>query len=89
MIAMSLQEAHRQFAWPTPEQILEPSGAGPNVFAKLAKDKLGKTIELLHDGSGVKVGILAANPENDATESPIAVVCEFNRSVSEKTLFYF
>jgi hypothetical protein len=83
---MSLQETHRQLDWPTPEQVVNPSGAGPNVFAQLAKDKLGKAIERLQDGAGVKVGILAANPEDDATESPLAVVCEFHRGVSEKTL---
>lgn len=86
MVVMSLYEAHRQFAWPTPEQILDPSGAGPHVFAQLAKDKLGKAIERLRDGVGVKVGVLAANPEDDATESPLAIVCEFQRTVSEKTL---
>ncbi|OGR23752.1 MAG: restriction endonuclease subunit M [Desulfuromonadaceae bacterium GWB2_53_15] len=83
---MSLYEAYKQFAWPTPEQILNPSGAGPNVFAQLAKDKLGKAIERLQDGTGVRVGILAASPEDDATESPLAIVCEFQRTASEKTL---
>ena len=83
---MSLYEAHKQFAWPSPEQILDPSGAGPNVFAQLAKDKLGKAIERLQDGAGVKVGVLAASPEDDATESPLAIVCEFQRTTTEKTL---
>lgn len=83
---MTLYYAHKQLDWPTPDQVLDPSGAGPNVFAQLAKDKLGKAIERLRDGAGVKVGILAANPEADATESPLAVVCEFHRAVSEKTL---
>lgn len=83
---MSLYEAHKQFDWPTPKQILDPSGAGPNVFAQLAKDKLGKAIERLQDGAGVKVGVLSASPEDDATESPLAVVCEFQRTASENTL---
>jgi N-6 DNA Methylase len=86
MVAMSLYEAHKQFAWPSPDQILDPSGAGPNVFAHLAKEKLGKALERLQDGTGVKVGILAASPEDDATESPLAIVCEFQRTASEKTL---
>lgn len=83
---MSLNEAHKQFAWPSPEQILDPSGAGPNVFAQLAKDKLGKAIERMQDGAGVRVGVLAASPEDDATESPLAIVCEFQRTATEKTL---
>ena len=61
---MSLYEAHKQLAWPSPEQILDPSGAGPNVFAQLAKDKLGKAIGRLQDGAGVKVGVLSASPED-------------------------
>lgn len=83
---MSLYEAHKQFAWPSPEQIIDPSGAGPSVFSRLAKDKVGKAIERLQDGVGVKVGVLAASPEDDATESPLAIVCEFQRAASEKTL---
>lgn len=85
-IYMSLFEAHKQFAWPSPEQILDPSGAGPNVFAQLAQDKLGKAIERLQDGAGVKVGVLTASPEDDATESPLAIVCEFQRITTERTL---
>lgn len=83
---MSLEISHKMLDWPTPEQVLDPSGAGPSVFAQLAKEKLGKAIERLQDGMGVKVGILTANPEDDATESPLAVVCEFHRAVSESTL---
>jgi hypothetical protein len=83
---MSLQGAHNLFDWPTPEQILDPSGAGPNVFAQLAKEKLGKAIGRLQGGAGVRVGILAANPEDDATEAPLAVVCEFQHLTTEKTL---
>jgi hypothetical protein len=54
---MSLYKTHMQFDWPPPEQILDPSGAGPNVFAQLAKDtkdKLGKAIERLPGGTDVK-----------------------------------
>lgn len=83
---MSLEVSHKMLDWPTPEQVLDPSGAGPSVFAQLAKEKLGKAIERLQDGMGVKVGILTANSEDDATESPLAVVCEFHRAVSESTL---
>lgn len=83
---MSLYETHRRLDWPSPEQILNPSGAGPNVFARLAKEKIGSAIERLPDGTGLRVGVLSASPENDATESPIAVVCEFQRPASECTL---
>jgi hypothetical protein len=34
----------------------------------------------------VQVGVLAANPNGDETEAPIAVVCDFSTPVSEATL---
>jgi hypothetical protein len=83
---MSLHEAHKQFAWPSPEQIIDPPGAGPSVFSQLAKDKIGRAIARLEDGAGVKVGILAASPDDDTTEAPLAIVCEFQGAASEQTL---
>ena len=65
---------------------MEPNGAGPSVYARLAREKLGRTISHLPDGAGVQVGVLAANPDGDATEAPIAVVCDFQRPVSDATL---
>lgn len=83
-----LELAHEKLHWPTPKQILAPSGAGPSVYARIAKEKLGKTISELPDGEGVQVGILAANPLGDSTEAPIAIVCNFQNEVSEETLKY-
>jgi len=81
-----LELAHEKLHWPTPQEILEPSGAGPNVYAQLAREKLGRTISKLSDGHGVQIGVLAANPKGDSTETPIALVCDFPGEVSEETL---
>ncbi|MEG3900918.1 N-6 DNA methylase [Microcoleus sp. B4-C5] len=81
-----LELAHKNLHWPTPQQILEPSGAGPSIYARKAKEKLGRTISRLPDGDGVQIGVLAANPQGDSTEAPIALVCDFPREVSEDTL---
>lgn len=81
-----LELAHEKLYWPTPQEILEPSGAGPSVYARIAKEKLGRTISKLSDGHDVQIGVLAANPQGDSTEAPIALVCDFQREVSEKTL---
>jgi hypothetical protein len=81
-----LELAYKNLHWPTPQQILEPSGAGPSIYARMAKEKLGRTISKLPDGDGVQIGVLAANPQGDSTESPIALVCDFPREVSEDTL---
>lgn len=81
-----IEEAHNILHWPAPTKILEPSGAGPRIFSQLAKNKLERSIGRLADGEGVVVGVLSANPDSDETEPPIAVVCEFPRVVSDKTL---
>ena len=81
-----LELAHEKLHWPTPQEILEPSGAGPSVYARIAKEKLGRTISKLSDGYGVQIGVLSANPQGDSTETPIALVCDFPGEVSEETL---
>jgi len=81
-----LELAHELLHWPTPQEILEPSGAGPSVYAQTAREKLGRTINQLADGHGVQIGVLAANPQGDSTETPIALVCDFPGELSEETL---
>ena len=81
-----LELAHEKLHWPTPQEILEPSGAGPSVYARIAREKLGRTISKLSDGHGVQIGVLAGNPQGDSTETPIALVCDFPTEISEETL---
>jgi hypothetical protein len=81
-----LELAHEKLYWPSPSQIWQPSGAGPSIYARLAQEKLERTIRNFPDGVGVQVGVLAANPDGDETEAPIAVVCDFSTPVSEATL---
>ena len=81
-----LELAHEKLHWPTPQEILEPSGAGPSVYARIAREKLGRTISKLSDGHGVQIGVLSANPQGDSTETPIALVCDFPTEISEETL---
>jgi len=81
-----LELAHQKLHWPTPKEILDPSGAGPSVYARIAREKLGRTISKLADGQGVQIGVLAANSQGDSTETPIALVCDFPAEVSEETL---
>ncbi|MEQ9373457.1 MAG: N-6 DNA methylase [Coleofasciculus chthonoplastes F3-SA18-01] len=81
-----LELAHEKLYWTHPSQIWQPTGAGASVYARLAQEKLGRTIRNLPDGAGVQVGVLAANPHGDDTEAPIAIVCDFPRPISESTL---
>jgi|GEM_PF-3881469 len=72
-----LELAHEKLYWTHPSQIWQPTGAGASVYARLAQEKLGRTIRNLPDGANVQVGVLAANPHGDDTEAPIAIVCNF------------
>lgn len=82
-----LEVIHEKLYWPKPNQILTPTGAGPNIFVQLANEKLGKTIlRDCRDGTNVKVGILTSNPAGDETTAPIAIVCDFNKPISQVIL---
>lgn len=82
-----LQIAHDILYWPSPDQIWEPSGSGAKFYAELASKKIGHNLRReCTDADGVRVGILAANPAGNDTEAPIAIVCEFPRSVSVATI---
>ena len=80
-----LELAHEKLYWPKPSQIWEPSGSGPKVYAQLASEKIGEKIkrEFREEARGLTVSVLAANPEGDETEAPIAIVCQFSRPVSQ------
>jgi hypothetical protein len=82
---VSLELAHQQLGWPLPQEILTPSGSGPNALTHLARKKIGQTLTRL-DGQEVRVGVLVAAPNSNATEAPLAVVCEFSRRASQVTL---
>ncbi|MEP1079277.1 N-6 DNA methylase [Leptolyngbya sp. PL-A3] len=82
-----LEIAHENLYWPSPNQIWKPSGAGAKFYAELASKKIGQNLRrTCSDADGVKVGILAANPDGTDTETPIAIVCEFSRLVSPETI---
>jgi len=81
-----LELAHEKLYWTHPSQIWQPTGAGASIYARLAQEKLGRTIRNLPDGANVQVGVLAANPHGDDTEAPIAIVCNFPEPISESTL---
>jgi type I restriction-modification system DNA methylase subunit len=80
-----LELAHERLYWPEPSQIWHPSGSGPKVYAELASEKIGEKIKrkFPDDARGLEVSVLAANPEGDGTEAPIAIVCQFSRPVSQ------
>lgn len=89
---MNLAEAHQFLSWPTPERILKPSGGGMSHLATVARTKIEAPLTRAatpENGSAkitIRTGLLAANPEAEKTEAPLAIICEFNRNVSLETL---
>ncbi len=39
-----LEITHDNLFWPSPKQILEPTGIGPGIYAQLAREKVGNAI---------------------------------------------
>lgn len=88
---MNLAEAQQQLAWPSPERILAPSGGGMAHLASIARAKIEAPLTRFAlseraDSTRVRTGLLSANPESEKTEAPLALVCEFNKHVSIRTL---
>ena len=81
---MSLDYAQREFGWPSKDEILAPKGIGAAIYAQQAQEKIGSAIGRLSGGAGVRVGVLASDP--DATAAPLAIVCDFPNRVSDETL---
>jgi hypothetical protein len=82
-----LEIAHKKLFWPEPAQIFEPTGTGPSIFARLAQEKIGKSIGRdFPEAKGLKVGILSSKPLNDETEAPLAIVCAFEKPITQETL---
>lgn len=80
---MLLELAHEKLGWPRRDAVLNPAGAGPSVYARLVQAKVGGALSRRQDVSRVSVGVLTADPAADATEPPIAIVCEFPGVASE------
>lgn len=83
---MILDLAHQHLRWPRRDQVLNPPGFGPSVYARLADQKLGSALRRMADVHELHVGILAVDPVAKATEAPLAIVCEFDRPVNSQTL---
>jgi hypothetical protein len=83
---MSLQRTEIELGWPPKEQILQPSGAGAAVNATLAREKVGRSLGSLDGAADAQIGILSLDPFADVTQTPLALVCEFQRLVPIETL---
>ena len=83
---MLLEIACQKLGWPSHEQVLRPSAAGPRHYAERVAKKIGEVLQRQMSGVEVTTGILCADPHADTSEAPIAVVCQFSRMVSDEVL---
>ena len=82
----TLSQISQRFGWPSVKQITNPSGSGPSIITQSVAAKIGKNLSAQNDDLEINTGALFANPKTDKTEPPLAIVCEFNRSVNNETL---
>ncbi len=83
---MLYKDAHRFFGWPDRPQVFEPEGAGARAYADEVKRKIGAELQRQFPNLVVEAGVLAADPNSDSTEAPIAIVCEFPSGATDKAL---
>lgn len=83
---MLLDDAHQTLGWPERTQVLMPKGEGPKVYADFTKRKIEAELRRQYPAVVVHTGILATDPDDDATVAPLAVVCEFPAGAPEEVL---
>ena len=83
---MLYDDIHNWLGWPDSKQAFAPAGAGAKVYADFAQKKIQRAMEAEHRGVKVKVGVLAADPNSDSSEAPLALVCEFPRAAGDDVL---
>jgi hypothetical protein len=81
-----LSTMHREFGWPTPEAIVAPEGAGPAMYARLARQKIGASLNRMAGDGAVEVGVLSLDSASDTSEAPLAIVCRFARPADARLL---
>lgn len=83
---MLYDDAYQFFGWPDRPQVFDPQGAGARAYADEVKRKIGAELQRQFPNLTVETGILAADPNSDSTEVPIAIVCEFPGGATDKAL---
>jgi hypothetical protein len=69
----------------TSNEIFSPNGVGAKVSAKLASEKIGNVIKR-EKGVQPKVGILVGNPKAKETQQLIAIICKFDKSITQDVI---
>src|SRR6266446_5109812 len=82
---MSLELTHEKLSWPSPREVRNPSGDGARIFAELARAKI-QTALAYSDTCSPQIGVLSRNSQAKETQSPLAIVAEFERRATDHVL---
>lgn len=82
-----LARLHDELGWPSPERVLRPCGGGAEMYGRLAREKVGASLELRVGKEAVRVGVLVSDAASSDTDTPLALVCEFRTRVSSEDLY--
>ena len=86
MVSSLLNKLHQRLQWPKPDHIVQPPGAGPAVYSRLAHLKIEKPLARKLGKDQVRVSVLVGNPLDDSTDAPIALFCEFTKALTPEDL---
>ena len=86
MFSSLLNEIHQRLQWPKPDYIVQPPGAGPAVYCRLARLKIEKPLARRLGNNQVRVSVLVGNPLDNSTDAPIALFCEFTKALTQEEL---
>jgi N-6 DNA Methylase len=72
--------------WPKRDEVLNPSGSGPRLYADLVEKKIGNPLRRADKALQIKTGVLTADPSGKTSDVPLAIVCEFEKAPTPKTI---
>lgn len=86
MPAINLDYAHSILGWPSPSEVLEPTGHGASVYATHIRQKLARALQGFSETRNARFGVLMSDPTAETSEPPLAIIAEFDTIISADVL---
>ena len=77
---------YSQLGWPKRDEVLNPPGSGPRLYADLVERKIKNPLHRLDSAVRFETGVLTADSSSETSDAPLAIVCEFSTPPTTKTL---
>lgn len=77
---------YSELGWPKRGEVLNPSGSGPRLYADLVEKKIRNPLRRADKALQIKTGVLTADPSGKTSDAPLAIVCEFEKAPTAKTI---